>query len=157
MLVISCFDDFCLIKCKPWIDYICLYIVGVRIGVVVCEVWMKTKNYELSMKNELDDDFDMNWCYDSMFIVVLIAFWCMLTNRHVWDQNQGFDGKLDGFLRGNPRTGCTCLVQLDGWVVARRGKLLSAVTHVFGVPGVLGPVQTFLNDSFDVFNCCYAF
>jgi len=62
-----------------------------------------------------------------------------------------------GFVRGNPSTGCTCLVQLDGRVVARRGELLSAITHVFGVPGVLGPIWTFLNDYFDVFNCCYAF
>jgi len=25
-------------------------------------------------KNELDDEFEVNWCYDLMFVVVLNAF-----------------------------------------------------------------------------------
>jgi len=32
------------------------------------------RKYKLLVKNELDDDFDENRCYDSMFVVVLIAF-----------------------------------------------------------------------------------
>jgi hypothetical protein len=72
------------------------------------------------VKNELNDDFDVNLCYDFMFLVVLIAFERMLTNKQVWGSNLGqrdikirvFDEKLDGFLRGNARTGCTCLVKL---------------------------------------------
>jgi len=58
-----------------------LYVDGVWIDVVVCEVWMKMRKYELLVKNELDDHFDMNWCYDSMFVVVLIVF--MTTNKQV--------------------------------------------------------------------------
>jgi len=35
---------------------------------------MKMRKYELLVKNKLDDDFYMNWCYDSMYVSVLIAF-----------------------------------------------------------------------------------
>ena len=55
-------------------DYICLYVVGVWIIVVVYEVWMKMRKYEFLVKNEFDDDFDMKWGYDSMFVSILIAF-----------------------------------------------------------------------------------
>jgi len=82
--------------------------------VVVCEVWMKMRKYELLVKNELDDDYDENWCYDSMFISVLVAFWCMLTNKQVWGRIwvkiEVFGVKLDGFPRGNPKTGLQVLV-----------------------------------------------
>ena len=60
-----------------------MYVVGVWIGVVVCEVWMKMNKYELLVKNKLDDDFDMNWGHDSMFVVVLIVFECMLIDKQV--------------------------------------------------------------------------
>jgi len=26
---------------------------------------------------ELDDEFEVNWCYDSKFVVVLYALWCL--------------------------------------------------------------------------------
>jgi hypothetical protein len=33
------------------------------------------ENYVVLVKDEEDDDFDDDdWCYDSMFVVVLIAF-----------------------------------------------------------------------------------
>jgi len=28
-------------------------------------------------KNKHNDDFGENWCYDSKFVVVLIAYWCI--------------------------------------------------------------------------------
>jgi len=99
-------------------DYICLYVVGVWIVVVDCEVWMKMRKYEFLVKNELNDDFDVNWGYDSMIVSVLNVFWCMLTNKQVCGMNLGQRGKLDGFLWGNPKTRCTCLVQLTSRVGA---------------------------------------
>jgi len=141
-----------------------LYVDGVWIGMVVCEVWMKNEKMWVLVKNEHGDVFDHNWCYDSMFVVVLNVFWCMITNKQVWgwiwvkvDQNWGFWWKLYGFPRGNPKTGLCLLVQLAWWVGASHGELLRTVTHVLGVPGTRGSIRAFLNDSFDVFNCCYAF
>jgi len=32
--------------------------------------------FESFCENELDDDFEMNWCFNSMFVVVLNAFGC---------------------------------------------------------------------------------
>ena len=80
-------------------DYICLYVVGVWIDVVICEVWMKMRKYEFFfvVKNGLDDDFDMNWGYNSIFVSVLIAFWCMLTNNKVWGTNLDQRGSKLGF------------------------------------------------------------
>jgi len=78
-----------------------LYVVRVWIAVVVCEVWMKMRKYELLVKNELDDDFDANWGYDPMFGVVLIVFGCMLTNSKVWRKNLGQRGSKLGFFREN--------------------------------------------------------
>ena len=68
-----------------------MYVDGVWIDVVVCEVWMKMRKYELLVKKELDD-FDMNWCYDSMCVVVLVAYGCMTTNKQVWGTNLGQRG-----------------------------------------------------------------
>ena len=68
---------------------------------VVCEVWMKMGKYELLMKNELDDDFDVNWGYDSMFVSVLISFWCMLTSKQVLGTNLGQRGSKSRFLEWN--------------------------------------------------------
>jgi len=66
LLLISCFHDFYLFECEPWIDewlllkhveihfinvYICLYVDVFWIGVVVCEVWMKNaKNVSFGEK-----------------------------------------------------------------------------------------------------------
>jgi hypothetical protein len=91
------------------------------------------------VENELDDDFD------SMLVVVLIAFGCMLTNKQVWGTNVGqrgikigvFGVKLDEFPRGNPKTRLRVLVQL-----------------AWRAHGTRWRVATFLNDSFDVLNCC---
>ena len=97
----------------------CLYVNGVLIGVVVCGVWMKMRKYELLVKNELDDNFDMNWCYDSTF--VLIVFWCMLTNKQIWvkgEQNRGFWWKLE-LPRGSQNLGSLVPVNsLSEWLLA---------------------------------------
>ena len=53
--------------------------------------WKMRKMWVL-VKNKHNDDFDENWCYDSMFVVVLNAFWCMLTNEQVWGMNLGQRG-----------------------------------------------------------------
>jgi hypothetical protein len=79
-------------------DDIRLYAVGVWIVVVVYEVWMKMWKYEFLVKNEFDDDFMMKWGYEFMFVGVLIAFWCILTNNNVWGMNLGQRGSKLGFL-----------------------------------------------------------
>jgi len=127
-------------------DYICLYVVGVWI--VVCEVWMKMIKYEFLLKNGLDDDFDVNWGCETMFVSVLIAFWCMLTNKQVWGTNLGQRGS---------KSGCTCLVQITRRAGASHGELLSATPLVLGISGTWGSIRTFINVSFDVFSCCHAF
>ena len=43
---------------------LCLYVDVIWIGVVVCEVWMKNEKIVVLVKNELDDEFELNWCYD---------------------------------------------------------------------------------------------
>jgi len=50
---------------------------------------MKNEKMWVLVKNEQNDDFVENWCYDSMFVVVLMAFWCMLTSKQVWGTNLG--------------------------------------------------------------------
>ena len=116
MFEISCFGDLCSIKCKPWIsewllfkyvsnhltyDYICLYVVGVCIVVVVWEVWIKLEKYEFLVKNEFDVDLGMKWCYEFIFVSVLLSFWCMLTNNKVWETILAQRGSKSGFLGGN--------------------------------------------------------
>jgi len=59
-------------------DDICLYVIA-----VIYEVWMRMRKYEFLVKNKIDDDFDIKWSYDSMFVSVLIVFWCMLINNKV--------------------------------------------------------------------------
>jgi len=49
----------------------------VWIGVIVFEVWMKNEKMVVFGENELDDDFEMNWCYNLMFVVDLSAFLCL--------------------------------------------------------------------------------
>jgi len=125
--VISCFDDFCLFKYESWIDellllkhvwihfinyYLCVYFFWVWIDVVVCEVWMKNEKMWVLVKYEQNDHFDENWCFDSMFVVVLNVFWCMLTNKQVWWKSFGKRGSKTEFWgekwwvreRENPRT-----------------------------------------------------
>ena len=70
-------------------DYTCLSVDGIWIGVIVCEDWTKMRKYEHLVKNELDDSFDVYWCYNSIFVIVLIAFGCMITNKQVWKMNLG--------------------------------------------------------------------
>ena len=79
-------------------DYICLYVVGIWIVVVVCDVWMKMWKYEFLVENEFDDEFVMKWGYEFKFVFVLIAFWCMLTNKKVLETNLGKRGSKSGFL-----------------------------------------------------------
>jgi hypothetical protein len=35
---------------------------------------MKNEKMVVFGENELDDEFEVNWCYDLMFVVVLNAF-----------------------------------------------------------------------------------
>ena len=71
------------------------------------------------MKNELDDDFDMNWCYDSMFVVGLINFGCLLTNNQllgrIWDkedQKSGFLRKIWWVSSETQKLGCATSAKL---------------------------------------------
>jgi hypothetical protein len=50
------------------------------------------------VKNEFDIEFVMKWGYEFMFVSVLIAFWCMLTNNKVWEMILGQKGSKSGFL-----------------------------------------------------------
>ena len=116
MLLISCFDDFWLIECKLWISEwlllkhvwihfinvcLCLYIDGVWSGVAIYEVWMKNEKIEGFGENKLDDEFEVNWCYHSRFVVVLNAFWCLQTNVQVLGSNLGSRGSKLGILDEN--------------------------------------------------------
>jgi len=38
---------------------------------------MKMRKIEGFGENELDDEFEVNWCCDLMSVVVLKAFWCL--------------------------------------------------------------------------------
>jgi len=38
------------------------------------EFWMKMENFGFLLKNDLNDEFEMNWCFDFMFVMFLIAF-----------------------------------------------------------------------------------
>jgi len=42
--------------------------------VVVCKFWMKRENCGFLVKNELSDDFEVNWCFDLMFVMFFIRF-----------------------------------------------------------------------------------
>jgi len=35
---------------------------------------MKMENYGFLVKDELGDNFDVNWCFDFMFVMILIVF-----------------------------------------------------------------------------------
>jgi len=61
----------------PWMFVYVYMLMGVWIGLVVLEVWMKMRKMVVFGENELHDDFEVNWCYDSMFVVVLNVFWCL--------------------------------------------------------------------------------
>jgi len=112
-----------------WYMFVCCW--GVRIGVVVCEVWMKMWKYEFLVKNEFDEDFVLKWGYESMFISVLIVFWCILTNNKVWETNLGQRGSKSEFLGeiGNPKI-WVALLQLVSWSLPWR--VTQCNTHVFG-------------------------
>jgi len=89
----------------------------------------------------------------------------MLTNKQVWGRNLGQRGSKSGVLEWNwmgsqektQKLGFLLWCSSPGELMARCGELLNTTTQVLGVPGTWGSIRTFLNDSFDVFNCCYAF
>jgi len=56
---------------------LCLDVDEIWMGVVVSEVWMKNGKMVVFGENELNDEFEVNRCYDSMFVVVFNAFWCL--------------------------------------------------------------------------------
>lgn len=72
--------------------FVCSWGDGVWISVVVCEVWMKNEKIEGFGGNELDDEFEVNWCYDSKFVVVFNAFWWLQTNVQILGSNLGLRG-----------------------------------------------------------------
>ena len=69
-------------------------------------------------ENELSDDFDVNWCFDFMFVMFLIAFTSLLTGKQVLGTNLGSRGSKTGFWcenwrvyrEENPRTGVPVVV-----------------------------------------------
>ena len=77
-----------------------MYVDEIWIGVVVFEVWMKNEKMVVFCENELDDEFEVNWCYDSMFVVCLNAFWCLLTSVWVLGSKLGSRGSKKGTLGG---------------------------------------------------------
>ena len=92
MLLLSCFDEFWLIECESWIGgwlllkhvwihfinvCLCLYVDEIWIGVVSYEVWMKNEKMVVFGEDEHGDEFEVNWCYDSMFVGVLNVLWCL--------------------------------------------------------------------------------
>jgi len=131
LLLISCFDDFWLIECKSWIGewlllkqvwihflnvFLCLYVDGVSIRVVVYEFWMeieKIVGFGGKWTKWLSDEFEVNWGYDFKFVVVLNVFWCLKTNVQVLGSNLGSRGSKMRFWgeiwgvpeREQPRTG----------------------------------------------------
>jgi len=66
-------------------------------------LWSLNENEEneFLVKNKFDDEFDVKWGYDSMFVSILIAFWSMLTNNKVWGTNLGQRGSMSGFWGEN--------------------------------------------------------
>jgi len=72
-------SDCCWIMFEIHFTNVCLsfYVEGVRISVVIYEVWMKIEKLWVFVKNEHNVDFGENWCYDLMFVVVLNVFWCI--------------------------------------------------------------------------------
>jgi len=111
-----------------------------------CEFWWKKNIMMILMRIDV-------------MIPCLLLFWLSsdvykLTHKlwgQIWvkeDQNQGFWMKIGWIPERKPKN----------WVpLCWCSELLSTATHDFGVPGTSGPIQTFLNNSFDVFNCCCAF
>jgi len=102
-------------------DYICLYVVGVWIVGVVWEVWVKLWKYEFLVNNEFDDEFVMKWGDKFMFVCVLFAFWCMLTNNKVLETIWGQRGSKSSFMvkigmgfLGNPKFGLPVWCSLSG-------------------------------------------
>jgi len=90
--------------------YIYLYVVGVWIVGVVWERWMKLWKYEFLVKNEFDVEIVTKQCYEFVFVSVLIAFWCMLTNNEVcltilgqWGSKSGLLGRFCVSSREEPK------------------------------------------------------
>jgi len=89
----------------------------------------------------------------------------MLTNKQVWGMNLDQKGSKLGFLGCNwmssrketQKLGFLFWCNSPGELMARCGELLNTTPNILGVPSTWGSIQTFLNDSFDVFNCCYTF
>jgi len=59
---------------------------------------MTMVNFGFLVKNKHGDDFDVNWGFDFRFVVFLIAFKCILTNKQVWGTNLGQRGSKFRFL-----------------------------------------------------------
>jgi len=58
--------------------YLCLYVDGVWIGMIVVMFEWNMRKLWVLVKNKLGDEFEVNWGFDLMFIVVFIAFFVIL-------------------------------------------------------------------------------
>jgi len=64
------------------IIYVCM-LLGFELVLLFVKFEWKWKKYEFLLKNEVDDDLVKKWGYEFLFVSVMIALWCMLTNNKV--------------------------------------------------------------------------
>jgi len=118
--------------------------------------------YEFLVKNEFDIEFVMKQCYEFVFVSVLIAFWCMLTNNEVWvtilgqrKSKSGFWGNFTWVPDRNPKSRLPCSSELAWRAMLCHGELPRTKPMVSGILGSWGRFWTPLSASFDVFDCCF--
>jgi len=91
--------------------------------------WKLRKLWVL-VENELGDEIEVNWCYDSKFVVVFNVFWCLQTNVQVLGSNLGSRGSKLVFLEENwvsSREEAKIWVPLCWWT--RYSEWLLAITR----------------------------
>jgi len=172
-LLLSCFDEFWWIGCESWIgDYLflkhvwihfinvclCFYVDEIWIDVVVYEVWIKNEKMVVVGENELDDEFEVNWCYDSTFLLFWMPFYVHKLGCKFWDRIWGEGDQKWGFWiksvcsrEGTAKTG-----QLF-WCFFAVASYTGTTPYVLGVSGFEGSIRSVQTDSFDVINCIWIF
>ena len=83
-------------------DWVCLYIDGLWIIGVDCEVWLELWSWEFLVKNEYDDGNLMIWCYELMVWFILMFLLYMLTVSEVCTMIFGSIGIKIEFLEWVP-------------------------------------------------------
>jgi len=53
---------------------LCLYVDGFELVWLFIKFEWKMRKLWFLVENELGDEFEVNWCYDSKFVIVLNAF-----------------------------------------------------------------------------------